>query len=139
MQLYECTVRLSGSLYNEVRKTDVTAAEIAVLKAIHQNPESGTEAITNIKPTKIINRDDYEERQRLENLYGEGLAKNERIRSLTAILGHETVPLPQTIPGLTAPVAKTRRKSEPAPVAAPVPVAAPAEDPVAEIAEQEFA
>lgn len=110
MQLYECILRLNGSLYNEVRKTDVTAAEIAVLKALHQGAEAGGDVITNIKPTKIVRREDLEERERLNNLYGGALAKREHLRSLNNILGHETVPLPQKIAGVASTEQKPRKR-----------------------------
>lgn len=113
MQLYECTVRLNGSMLNEVRKINVTAAEIAVLRAIHQQPEAGVEAITQIKPGKQTDRSDHEERERLETIYGAALAKNEHLRSLNTILGHPTVPLPKTIPGVDSlPPPKTGRRAK---------------------------
>jgi F-type H+-transporting ATPase subunit alpha len=47
MQLYSAKVRLSGSLYNEVRKDELTAPEILLLRSIH----GGTEAVTEVKAT----------------------------------------------------------------------------------------
>jgi len=115
MQLYECTVRLSGSMTNEVPKVDVTAAEIQVLRAIHQGVDAGVEAIIRIKPTKHVDRDDMEERERLQMIYGGALSRIDTIRTLQAILGHHTAPLPQSVPGvdnLPAPKSGRRAKVE---------------------------
>lgn len=100
MQLYKCVLRLNGSLYNEVPKRDVTAAEIEVLRAIHEGPETGVETIVRIEATRKVDRSDKAERERLQELYGATLAKNPRLRSLNDILGHPSVPLPQSIPGI---------------------------------------
>jgi hypothetical protein len=126
MQLYECTVRLNGSMHNEVHKADVTAAEIVVLRAIHENPEAGVDAILRIKPTKHVDRDDMEERQRLEAIYGAGVANNERLRSLNNLLGHHTAPLPQTVPGVDSlPAPKTGRRARVAKVESEMPADEP--------------
>jgi len=130
MQLYSCVVRNSGSMLNEVPKFDVTAAEIAVLRAIHQGPEAGVEAIREIKATGQDKRTDREERARLEDVYGAGLRTNERLRNLDAILGHASTPLPDRIDGVNAaPPPRSGRRAKPAPdVVEPV-VDAAAEEP----------
>lgn len=125
MQLYDCIVRLNGAHFNEVRKTDVTAAEIAVLRAIHQSPEAGIEAVHSIVPKGQVNRDDDEERARLQQNYGAGLANNERLKTLNNILGHDTVPLPKTVKGvdsLPAPKGGKRVKVPEAPVEPELPL-----------------
>lgn len=140
MQLYDCTVRLSGSMYNEVPKVGVTAAEIAVLKAIHQAPDAGVEAVINIKAGENVRRDDHEERQRLEETYGPALARIEHIRNLSAILGHATVPLPKTIPGVDAlPPPKSGKRARVEPVQPDVTVSAGADTADEQIGEREFA
>lgn len=116
MQLYDCTVRLSGSMLNEVRKAGVTAAEIQVLRALHQGNDAGVEAIRDIVPTKHVDRTDAEERARLEDIYATAVASHEHIKSLQMILGHATAPLPQSVPGvdnLPAPRSGRRAKVEP--------------------------
>lgn len=100
MQLYKCVLRLNGSLHNEVPKNDVTAAEIQVLKAIHQGPETGVDVVVRIQPTRKVDRSDQEERERLQDLYGASVAKNPRLRSLNDILGHPSVPLQRVVPGV---------------------------------------
>ena len=112
MQLYNCTVRLNGSMLNEVQKTDVTAAEIKVLKAIHTPPDVGVESVIKITAGKRADRSDDEERARLEEIYGEAVATNERIRSLDRLLGFEGTPLPQTINGVDSlPPPKSGRRA----------------------------
>lgn len=114
MQLYECTVRLNGQLTNEVHKTNVTAAEIAVLRALHGGPESGVDVVIKIKPTGHANRDDTEERSRLQMVYGRAIAGDEHLKSLQTILGHHTAPLPQTVPGVDSlPSPKSGRRAKP--------------------------
>lgn len=115
MQLYSCIVRLNGEMKNEVFKSDVTAAEIKVLKAIHTPVDAGVESIHSIKSATRVDRDDDEERDRLREIYGEGLSKNGRIGSLERILGFEGTPLPQVVQGvdsLPAPKAGRRAKTE---------------------------
>lgn len=125
-QLYNCLVRLGGSMKNEVRMADVTASEIKVLKLIHNGPETGVEVVYNITRAGTVDRDDDEERQRLEETYGRALAKIEHVKTLTQVLGHETVPLPQTIRGVdTLPPPKTGKRAasrQPAPEPDPEPI-----------------
>lgn len=77
MKLYDCKVRLHGDVRDEVRKSNVTSAEIRVLQQVH-----GEDAVSEIIPTgglahsQIPERtnelcDDVEERDRLSRLYGE--------------------------------------------------------------------
>lgn len=114
MQLYDCTVRLGGSMLNEVRKDGVTAAEIQVLRMIHSGGDSGVEVVKDITPTKHVDRDDLTERARLEGLYGRAVASHENIRTLQAILGHSTAPLPQSVPGVdNLPAPKSGRRAGP--------------------------
>lgn len=132
--LYDCTVRLSGSMLNEVRRVGVTAAEIKVLKAVHTGPETGVEVVHSIVRSKpaSVDRDDFEERARLEEEYGGAVSKMEHIKRLDALLGHETVPLPQSVMGVDAlPSAKggRRAKVEKAPEPKPEPEPADVEEP----------
>lgn len=123
--MYDCTVRLSGSMLNEVRRVGVTASEIKVLKALHTGPETGVEVVHSIVRSKpaSVDRDDFEERERLQFQYGAALSKLEHVKRLDALLGHETVPLPQSVMGVDAlPAAKggRRAKVEKAPEPEPV-------------------
>lgn len=65
MQLCNVEVRLGDSAGHTVRKTDVTPAEILVLRAIH-----GDSAVSDISPTKIAKRQSDEEWHRLQRTYG---------------------------------------------------------------------
>lgn len=65
MQLYDCTVRLGGSMMNEVAMEATTAAQIMVLRSIH-----GEDAVVRIAAKKMDKRSHREERARLNGLYG---------------------------------------------------------------------
>lgn len=137
MQLYNCTVRLSGSMLNEVVKTGVTAAEIKVLRALHTSAEAGVDVVHKIEAAGRVDRSDEDERARLVEEYGEGIANNENVKTINNILGFEGNPLPKTIPGVDSlPPPKTGRRA----TRADLPVA-PADDetPAEEIKEGEFA
>jgi len=88
MQLYNCKVRLHGSLYNEVRKDNITAAEIAVLKIIH-GQEGGIDAVTDIEHTgrKNSSMSDGALREYLNEEYAKGLAAIESVKSLNGVFG----------------------------------------------------
>lgn len=134
MQLYNATVRLNGSTLNEVPKFDISAAEIKVLTAVHNGPETGVEVITNIKATKRVDRSDEEERAYLKRTYEPALLKIESIGSFEKVLGWEGTPLPQTVAGVDSlPPPKTGKR-------APKAEALVEDDEPAEaIAEKEFA
>lgn len=103
MKLYSVKIRLSGSLYNEVRKDDVTAAEIAILRNFH-GPDSVADIVeTGDKPT---NHD--EERARLWQTYvgtdadasfGPDGGSKAKAKVLRDVLGHASTPLPLALPG----------------------------------------
>lgn len=69
-QLYTATVRLGGSMLNEVQKADLTAPEIVALHAIH-----GPDSVLKIAPmkaggkNKTADRSDRDERARLRSTY----------------------------------------------------------------------
>jgi hypothetical protein len=91
MQLYSAKVRLGGSLYNEVRKDELTAPEILLLRSIH----GGAEAVTEVKATgkeafdvdeegnKRL-RTDKAERARLKRIYD---AYNKKLDKLFGPMG----------------------------------------------------
>lgn len=114
MQLYSAKVRLGGSLYNEVIKDDLTAAEITLMRVIH----GGDDSVVEIKPTRNDARSDTEERARLQQIYGRALAGIENVKTLNAVLGVPGVPLPQVVPGFEPAIpanARRVRRSDPAP------------------------
>jgi hypothetical protein len=111
MRLYNCTVRLGGSLYNEVPKTGVTAAEILLLRILH-----GNDGVANIEEAGKNAVGQAQERDRLVEIYGAGIASARQLRELPeqAIVGVFGLGsrLPDEIPG--APKAKPK-KNDPAP------------------------
>ncbi len=66
MDLYSGDVRLKGRLDQVVRKKDLTAAEILVLRAIH-----GHDGVVNIVQTGKKQRAYADEYQRLCDIYGD--------------------------------------------------------------------
>ena len=85
--LYDCTVLLSGSRDNSVFVPNITAAEMYVLRAIHGENESGTDPITNVKPTgKGVDRSDTQERARIGTRYN-APGKTNGIAVLNALYG----------------------------------------------------
>lgn len=68
MKLFNCKVRIMAQVQDEVIKTDVTQAEIVVLKAIH-----GADGVLDVMGSGEADRDEATERDRLEMIYGEGI------------------------------------------------------------------
>lgn len=125
MKLYSATVQLSGSVFNQVRKTELTASEILVLKRMH-----GGESIKEIVAAGDTDRSDDAERERLNDLYGPALRSIENVKTIEGILGVAGMALPAYVPGvenLPAPKAGKRAPKE-----------TPAE-PVEPIKDEEFA
>jgi hypothetical protein len=103
MKLYDCTVRLNGSLHNEVNKADVTPAEVHVLRALH-----GSDAVINVKPAmdgkkhKVSKVKSAEERARLTAIYANPTSltaedSKKKRAMLTELFGHESMPLPEEL------------------------------------------
>lgn len=65
MQTAHCLLSLGGDHGNSVMKYGVTAAEIAVLRAIH-----GDESIKDVEPAGDVKRPHRVERERLLGIYG---------------------------------------------------------------------
>jgi hypothetical protein len=65
MQTAHCLLSLGGDHGNTVMKYDVTAAEIAVLRAIH-----GDESVKDVEPAGDVKRPHRVERERLLGIYG---------------------------------------------------------------------
>lgn len=78
-EVADCHIALGGDIMNTVPKSGVTAAEIAVLQAIH-----GSDAVHEVKITGTIERSQRVERERLKTTYGNardnaGVAHVERL------------------------------------------------------------
>lgn len=65
MQLANCTVKLGAKHYHSVNKSEVSAAEIQVLQAIH-----GSDAVENVTFAGESDRSAAEEKKHLETAYG---------------------------------------------------------------------
>lgn len=99
MKLYDCILRLDGSVLNEVQKAGVTAAEIMVLRALH-----GADAVHGIVPgnPKADRRTSVIERARLRQLYADpqslsDVSAKKKEAVLVNLFGHESMPLPDEI------------------------------------------
>jgi len=66
-------VALGGDMSNTVPKYDVTAAEIAVLRAIH-----GEGAVFDVTPTGTVARSHREEKERLRANYGRAMNRDNK-------------------------------------------------------------
>lgn len=96
-KLYSCKLCIGGSLLNQIRKDELTAPEIEVLRVLH-----GSDAVLEIKETGKVDRSDRQERARIEQLYasptqsmGNTLAKKKRM--ISDLFGHERNPLPKEV------------------------------------------
>lgn len=98
MRQFACKVRLAGSLYNEVPKSDVTVPEIIILRTIH-----GGDAVAEIVEIDSVKRSDAEERDRLAHIYGAAIKnRQEIVGGLPALIGFSGTPLPADASGLPA-------------------------------------
>lgn len=64
MQICECLVYIGGDIGNSVVKQNTSAAEVAVLRAIH-----GNDSVRNIKVKEVRDVSPDEERERLSLVY----------------------------------------------------------------------
>lgn len=92
MKLYSIKVRLGGNVMNEIRKDEVTAAEIAILRILH-----GNDAVLEIAAIGDAARDDEEELDRLRAIYDDGLGAIEPRGSVTVDRLFGMAPLPDSI------------------------------------------
>lgn len=97
--LFNCKVRLGGSVMNEVRKSGVTAPEVLILRELH-----GADAISDIVETdEKAKRTHMEERERLYAVYANPEQNNpEQVAKKTSMIrnlfGHDAIDLPQRLP-----------------------------------------
>lgn len=102
MKLFSCKLRLAGAVQNELWKTDVTAAEVDVLRELH-----GNDAVVEIKHTSDVERTDIAERARLRRIYANPdnlntQALKRKTDMLRNLFGHDRLPLPNEISDPTA-------------------------------------
>lgn len=102
MKLYNVKVLLHGDIQNQVRKEMVTAAEIALLRRLH---EGNNDAVTEIVHVANVNRSDEAERRRLARIYApnpfafEGDVPQSGIERVNALFPPGAT-LPQEVPPL---------------------------------------
>lgn len=86
MQVFDCKVRLAGNVLNEVPKSGVSAPEVILLQHIH-----GNDAVVGLSLVSDTARRDAEERDRLNQEYGEKVVKE--------VFGITSLPLPTELSG----------------------------------------
>lgn len=109
-KLYDCKVRLQGSVLNEVPKSGVTAPEIDILRALHGGDavvgivDTGEIARTVVseKPLKVRPRSDKEERDRLVAMFANPAttvaeSADKKMRMIRDLFGHDRNPLPKEL------------------------------------------
>lgn len=89
MKLYNIKLRVGGELFTEVRKQDVTAAEIGILAFLHK----GHDAIVECSEAGSVRRADRNERKRLAAIYSFGEMDGPML--VAKLYGIDTMPLPQ--------------------------------------------
>lgn len=98
-QTYSATVNLKLSNNNQVRKTGLTAPEIALLRAVH----GGEDAVHAISHTGAVNVEDKALRATLDRRYGKArsaLNKEQTRVSLNDVVGPPGVSLPRELEGV---------------------------------------
>ena len=99
MQFYDCKVRLGGNVMHEVRKENITAPEIMVLRALH-----GDDAVVEIVVKKFDKfAGNAKVRQQLYKTYADPETNNsevvaKRMEMMRGLFGHDAVKLPETLP-----------------------------------------
>lgn len=106
MHLYDCKLRLGGSLYNEVPKPGITAAEITVLRVVHG--DDSVVDIVHAGENKKLSSNQV--RSELSLMYSKALRGIEGVGSVNGIFG-VAGEMPASLPGFepakkTAPAAK---------------------------------
>lgn len=121
MRQFSAKIRLNGSLFNEVPKSDLTIPQIIVLRVIH-----GNDSVLEIEEVAPVTRSASEERDRLQALYGEAIANRGVVGGIGALIGFAGE-VPDAAPGVPLPeaakqarVAKVKR-TEPEPTPEPEP------------------
>lgn len=105
MRTYDVKVRLAGSRENEVRLSDVTAAEVLVLRLFH-----GNDAVEDIRPKGTLKVPHAEVRDTIWKKYvgatdGENLGGHmlERAKVLQSLFGPKHTPLPTELDDVAEP------------------------------------
>ncbi len=100
--LYEATINLNSRGLNQVRRTDLTAPEIAILRKVHALPNEflgGLEPVLDIKRVGEAKRSEAEERARLGGVMIDGVIPVFAKKMFDLAFPNEHIPLPREIPG----------------------------------------
>lgn len=123
MRIYNCLLALAGDTGNTVPKANITAAEIALLQAIH-----GTGSVIDIEDVGSVKRSNREERGHLFDTYAKPQPTGDRLsRELDTLFPGIAARLPESVEELDLddsffkPTARANTKA-----AAPEPESAPA-------------
>lgn len=94
MNVFNAKVRLGGTLENEVVKRGLTVPEIIILRRLH-----GNDALVAIEHAGVCEIDPIEERERLDFIYGNGLAHlhEDQKTSVEKLFGGDYTPLPEEL------------------------------------------
>lgn len=92
MKVYSAKILLNGSRENEVRRTDLTAPEVLILKLVH-----GPEFVSEVKLVGEIERTEREERIRLLGDGGEKLPIY-HIEYVRKVFPSDLTPFPKELP-----------------------------------------
>ena len=97
MNLYNCVVRVSGSLHNEVPRFGVTAPEVLMLQHLH-----GEDAVRNITHVGVSDEFDAAIRDRMIAFYGTGTIDSPRSGEalVRQVFGPKMQRLPDTLDGV---------------------------------------
>ena len=104
MKFYDCTVRLGGSLLNEVNKTQISAAEIVMLRLLHGGDGSVVRVTETQAPTAPSGGEDWtdgEVREFLRMQYGND--RETMKDKVQAVFGPPNLPLPHEVEALPEP------------------------------------
>jgi hypothetical protein len=93
MYRYSAKIRIGGSVLNEVRKTNMSAAEVILLRRLH-----GADALAELKETGSDKAPHAEERQRLVKIYCNGESERRTKINFEQIFGPEHLELPNRLP-----------------------------------------
>jgi hypothetical protein len=113
MKLYQCKVRLGGSVLNEVPKFNITPAEIMMLRLLH----GGDDAVVDIRETgEDRKRSNDGERARLRHAYASAIAKTERgqLDPIMQLFGPDHLPLPTAVKSATRIMDRDEPEAKPA-------------------------
>lgn len=102
MDIYRGKVRLAGDMRNEVRRDDMTAPEVILLKRIH-----GEDALTELEKIGSTKANHQEERQRLYVKYPTAINVDAKRHLIEELFGPNHADLPVSVPGVAITPKKT--------------------------------